>query len=214
MKKHIIFDFDDTISSSYELNRELFIETITTYKPEADRDFVRSLHYEMKGCSMEAIFEIAIKKFKIPKSALELTHENELLHQRKAIEVTIFPGIKKLVSHMKKQGKIVSICTNRAHGSLMEILKKNDLLDYFDNIISCSEVDHEKPDPHCLLELIKKYPDISKHDIIYFGDSKTDILFAENAGVDFLIIDHYLNKKQSYLMLLESFTDSMEILQN
>jgi len=59
-----------------------------------------------------------------------------------------------------------------------------------------------------LIKLVEKYPTISKNQTIYFGDSKTDAEFAANAGIDFLIIDHYLNKKQFYTAVLESFATS------
>jgi len=52
---------------------------------------------------------------------------------------------------------------------------------------------------------MKKYPDIKVEETIYFGDSKTDAEFAQNAGIDYLVIDHYLNKKQFYSMILNSF---------
>ena len=205
MKKHIIFDFDDTISSAYEHNQQLFVNTFLPYKPDIDQDFVRMVHYSNRGTAMDLQFEEVIKKFDLKVSTEQLVKENEVLHQKKANEVKVFDNFEDILKHFKKLGKVISLCTNRAEGSLHIILNKNRIGQYFDNVISCKDAGHEKPDPYCLTQLLEKYPNIKKEDVIYFGDSKTDAEFAQNAGVDYLVIDHYLNKKQFFTLALGSF---------
>lgn len=117
----------------------------------------------------------------------------------------MYEGFEDILKHFKKLGKTISLCTNRAKGSLKLILERNKLTQYFDNVISCKDAGHEKPDPYCLAKLLEKYPNIKREEIIYFGDSKTDAEFAQNAGIDYLVIDHYLNKKQFYVLILGSF---------
>ena len=138
-------------------------------------------------------------------SAKQLVVQNEAIHLRKASEVKVFDSFVETVLYFKKLGKILSICSNRGVKSLNVILEKNGINQYFDNIISCSDVGHDKPDPYCLVKLMTKYPEIKVEETIYFGDSKTDADFATNAGVDYLVIDHYLNKKQFYSMILSAF---------
>ena len=70
--------------------------------------------------------------------------------------------------------------------------------------ISCTDAGHEKPDPYCLNKIIAESGK-AKSEFIYFGDSKTDYEFAKAAGIDFLIVDHYLNEKKFYKMMLELF---------
>ena len=210
MKKHIVFDFDDTITSAYELNQKLFVDTFTSYQSDVDKDFLRKLHFDRRGTSISLQFQEAIDKFGLQVKVEQLVKENELLHQKSAEIVNIFDGIGDLFKHFKSRKKVVSICTNRARGSLEIILKKHGLYQYLDNIISFSDEKHEKPDPFCLIGLIAKYQNITKGETIYFGDSKTDSEFATNAGIDFIVVDHYLNKKLYYQLILESFADSEE----
>ena len=206
MKKHIIFDFDDTISSAYEHNQQLFVDTFLPYKPDIDQDYVRKVHFVGRGTSMNLQFAEVINKFGLNVSIEQLVDENEKIHQVRSNEVKIFGGFDDILKHFKKLNKVISLCTNRAEASCRMILENNNLVDYFDNIISCKEAGHEKPDPYCLLELLKKYPDIPADQYIYFGDSKTDASFAQAAGIDYLVIDHYLNKKQFYTLMLGSFS--------
>ena len=58
--------------------------------------------------------------------------------------------------------------------------------------------------PYCLNKLIEKYSE-PEESYLYFGDSKTDHDFAHNAGVDFIIIDQYLNKKKFFNVILQAF---------
>jgi len=205
MKKHIIFDFDDTISSAYEHNQQLFVDTFLKHKSDIDQDYVRKVHFVNRGTSMELQFNEVIKKFDMKISSQQLVEENEKLHRQKAGEITIFAGFEDILKHFEKLGKIISLCTNRAEGSLKIILKNNNMEKYFDNVVSCKDEKHEKPDPYCLNQLLKKYPKISKEETIYYGDSKTDAEFAQNAGIDYLVIDHYLNKKQFFTLALSTF---------
>lgn len=208
MKKHIIFDFDDTISSSYELNQQLFVDTFLPHKPDIDQDYLRKLHFEKKGTSMIDQIQEVRDKYNLKPNVETIMKENEILHQQRSVEATIFDGVENLLVHFKKRQKIISLCTNRAYESLILILRKNNLEKYFDNIVSCLDNKHEKPDPYCLKELLDKYPNIDKGETIYFGDSKTDALFATNADIDYLVIDHYLNRKLFYSIILESFADA------
>jgi len=136
MKQHIIFDFDDTVSSAYELNQQLFVETVLPYKQSVDENYLRKLHYANRGTSMLMQFDEVVKKFGIKVSAERLVKENEDLHKESANKVKIFSGFTNVVKHFKKHGKIISICTNRARGSLEIILKRNKVIKYLDNIIA------------------------------------------------------------------------------
>lgn len=205
MKKHLVFDFDDTISSAYEHNQQLFVDTFLPYKPDIDQDFVRKVHLTNRGASMNLQFTEVVKKFGLKVTVEQLVEENEVLHQKHANEIKVFDGFEDILKHFKKLEKTISLCTNRAQGSLRMILSTNHLDHYFDNVISCKDAGHEKPDPYCLKQLLKKYPEISKEETIYFGDSKTDADFAQNADIDYLVIDHYLNKKQFFTLALGSF---------
>lgn len=207
-KRHIIFDVDDTISSSYELNQQLFVDTFTPYYPNIDQDYLRKLHFERKGTAMIDQFQEVVNKFDLDKTPKELMEYNSKIHKESAPKMTIFEGVEKILKHFKSRGKIISICSNRDIESLNIILEKHNIKNYFDNTISCHSAGHDKPDPYCLKELLEKYPDIKLSETIYFGDSKTDADFATNAGIDYLVIDHYLNRKIFYQLIIELFADS------
>ncbi len=207
MKKHFVFDLDDTLTNSYEINQQLFVDTFTAIDPKVDEVLLRDMHYRARGTSMHLLFEESVKHLGWSIDPKELVKQNEEMHinsAEKFAQMHTFDAAKELLDALKANGKLISVCTNRQYGSQKKIFELNDMTRYFEHVISCADEGHEKPDPYCLEQLIAKY-DEPKESYIYFGDSKTDRDFAKNAGVDFVIIDQYLNDKKFYKMVLASF---------
>lgn len=204
MKKHFVFDFDDTISSSYDFNQDMFYKTFLPYYPSIDEKLVRAIHKDNRGKGMDYLFKLVIDAFNLELDEKLLTKENEDLHLKNYHEMTLFKGVKELFEILKERGKKISICTNRQYDSLNAMLEYGDLKKYLDNVISCKDEGHEKPDPKCLLDLVEKDKG-EKDSFIYFGDSKTDYEFASNAGIDFVIVDQYINGKNFYNMIIKAF---------
>ncbi len=204
MKNHFVFDLDDTITNSYEFNQQMFVDTFTPFVPDIDQNYLREFHFFNKGGSMKLQFQDVIKHFNLNIDSDTLLKKNEELHIEKIEDITLFEDIHLILKNLKENGKLISLCSNRQLGSLNKVLKKNKIEGYFDNIVSCMDEGFEKPDPTCFLRIIEKY-DLPNEDYIYFGDSKTDAQFATNAGVDYIIIDHYLNQKKFYKLILQSF---------
>jgi FMN phosphatase YigB (HAD superfamily) len=73
-------------------------------------------------------------------------------------------------------------------------------------VISCIDKGTKKPDPTCLLELIKQSGE-KKEAFIYFGDSEIDYMFAKNAGIEYIIFDQYLNGKNLFKNLIALFLE-------
>ena len=119
--------------------------------------------------------------------------------------MSILGGVEEFLQYLKDANRIISLCSNRDKNTLDLILANKNLTKYFDNIISCADAGHQKPDPYCLVKLIEKYPHVTNRETIYIGDSKTDETFANNAGMEYLIIDQYLNSNKFYSIILSIF---------
>ncbi|MCC7290392.1 HAD-IA family hydrolase [bacterium] len=207
MKKHIVFDFDDTIAPTYKTNQQLFYETLRPHGENIDEAYVKSLHKSQRGASIKDLFETVVNEFGLNVKVDALLSKNEEMQKDNALDMAAFTGVRPFLSYLKNKNKIVSICTNRSRGSLDIILNKNNLFDYFDNIISCFDLGFEKPNPKCLIDLMSKYPDIKKEEYIYIGDSETDTHFAANAGIDFIIVDQYFNNGAFFDLILQLFVE-------
>ncbi len=206
-KKHYVFDLDDTITDSYDFNQQIFVDALAPYlmvKNLQVDSYLRQLHFQSRGTSMRSQFEEALNHFKVNMDVDQILYENEQLQAKKIDQMKIFDAVEEIIRDLKTKGKQISIFSNRDKATLMGILKHNNLTECFTNIISCVEAGHEKPDPYCLKKLIKQ-SGLTKKDFIYFGDSKTDSQFAQAAGIDYVIVDHYINNKKFYRLMLQAF---------
>lgn len=204
MKKHFIFDCDDTLTNSYDFNQQMFVDTFLPYDAKIDQNYLRELHFNSRGTAMNLQFETAINHFKLNADPQEMMEENEQIHIKNIGNMTMFEDVHNLFTELKKKGRTISITSNRQYGSLKLVIERNNLTQYVDNLISCKDEGFEKPDPTCLINLIDKY-NAPKEEFLYFGDSKTDSDFALNAGIDYIIVDHYLNQKKFYKIILQMF---------
>ncbi len=207
MKKHFVFDLDDTLTNSYEFNQQMFVDTFLPYLPkitQKQETLLRDLHFKSRGKAMILQFEEAVKALQLSTPPHNLLKANEKLHIDNVHKISTFDDVKDLFDLLKSKNKKIHICTNRQYGSLTKILKNNGVENYIENIISCADEGHEKPDPYCLLELVKNHGG-NKNEFLYFGDSKTDHDFAHNADMEAIIIDQYLNKKKFFKVILEAF---------
>ena len=94
------------------------------------------------------------------------------------------PSIIKLL-HSK--GIKLGIVSTKFRYRIMNILKREELLDFFDVIIGGEDVHEHKPDPKGLLEAIKKL-NLSISQVIYIGDSLTDAETAFRAKASFVAV--------------------------
>lgn len=205
MKRHYIFDLDDTLTDSYKFNQQIFVEAFSPYidiESKINQNYLRKLHLKSKGRSMYYQFSKAVKHFSLNINPEKLVTENEILQLKKVNSLGIFDSVKPFVKKLKETNKELSVISNRDKLSLNKILDNHNLGSFFTNIVSCVEEGHEKPDPHCLLKIIKESK-LPKNEFVYFGDSETDKVFADNAGIDFMIVDHNLNQQRFYTTLID-----------
>lgn len=71
-----------------------------------------------------------------------------------------------------------------------EILKTFDCYDFFDLIITSSDVTNNKPDPEGYLMAMKKFQ-IAPENTVIFEDSETGIAAAEASGAKVFLIDRF-----------------------
>ena len=106
----------------------------------------------------------------------------------------------KLFDYLKANGKEIVILTSWFSGTQIPRLKRTGLYDYIDRIVAGE--DAMKPD---LESFELAIGDTNKEDCIMIGDSvKSDKVGAENAGIDFYMVD----KEHSIRDLLQLIINS------
>ncbi|MFW9823069.1 MAG: HAD family hydrolase [Candidatus Thorarchaeota archaeon] len=178
----IIFDFDFTLADSlkgvvecvnYALKKLNFIE-------HSEEKIKKTI-----GLTLENTFNFIVdgqypeesKKFK--KYFIE--RADEIM----ADSTYLFDETYQTMKLLRNNGFKLGIVSTKFRYRIIGILKREDLLHYFDVIIGAEDVEKHKPDPRGLMKAIKRL-NLSKTEIIYVGDSLTDAETASNAGVPFI----------------------------
>jgi len=205
MKKHIVFDFDDTLCDSYSYSFLCYKNTIQEFNHSTSDKEILDLFNSSQGLTIDDTYGKAIARFNLDTSLQTLIRHDQKLMQESLEKLHVFDFVPQMLQALTQKGDTLHICTNRYRSTLIPILKHNNIFNMFETIISCKDEGYPKPNPKSLLDIIRKYGN-NKSNFIYFGDSEVDAKFAKRAGIDFVIIDQYLNQKNFFKNVVNLLT--------
>lgn len=180
--KAIIFDLDGTLLNTIEDIADSFnavLETLNyqTYDYEAYKYFV--------GKGIDNLIEQILIAGKLDHAEFDNLKAGYMkeyaLRQRN--KTRPYPGIMDLFSDLKQIDFSVNVLSNKPHFQTVDVVKY-----YFDDY-PFTQVYGKKPEfrikpyPESALDLLSKLG-LKSEDILYVGDTKTDIETAINAGFD------------------------------
>lgn len=93
-----------------------------------------------------------------------------------------YRGMEEVLEKLKENNRKIAICTNKRKAAA-ENLVQDIFSQEFDYISALEEGISRKPDPDMLNIVIEKLG-VSKDEVLYFGDTNTDMKTGINAGVD------------------------------
>lgn len=176
----VLFDFDGTLVDTNEVIIQSFQYTFMKVLGEEKpvEDIIRTFG-EPLALTMSKMLDIP------PEEAMEIYRS---YHYQKFEElIRIFPGMMALIKELKKRGYKLAIVTSRLRNTTIQGLKKYDMEQYFDYIVTADDTDKHKPDPTPIaiaLEKLNSRPE----EALMVGDSMFDILCAHNAGVKSVLV--------------------------
>ena len=100
-----------------------------------------------------------------------------------------FEGISELLKDLKKAGYIVCLASNKPQMLLEHIIDEKFPDIKFDMRLGQRKGIPEKPNPHCLYEVMEKF-NLKNKECLYVGDSVYDYETAKNGKVDCCIVKY------------------------
>lgn len=184
MKKEYIFDFDGTIADTFADSLIAFNKALIKYDyPTFPLSDLNSISYMDFRNFVKSLYDNADKK-DIRK--LQLAYKENFLNGANR-HTDLYPRIRDVLLELENRGVLLSICSNRDQ-DLLNFLVDNLLGDIaFSEVVGYIKDEPLKPNPYKLFKIAEKH-NISVEDIIYFGDRSADILTAENASVDMVLV--------------------------
>ena len=182
-KRHVIFDFDGTITDSFGPCSKDLMATAQRLGLPADEQ-VLALMAENYGLPTVELLNICWPRQK------HEAFEQSILDANAKGHTPLFPGAENMLLELDRAGIGMSIFTGRQRSGVLPVLKDFGIDKFFSQVVTRDDVALGKPDPEGLNKIIGPLlaNGMSASDILFVGDNKADYACAENAGVDFVAV--------------------------
>ena len=177
-KPAIIFDLDGTLIDSEKAIISSFELILGKYKPDlvlTEQDKVSFL-----GPTLAESFKKYAPEFDTDTLVSEYRQANRLAHDQGLI--TVCRNVPELLRYLKDNGYEMAIASSKKRETVELGLQCCNIREYFDVIIGVEDVEKPKPDKETI---VKAYSQLGygPDNVIYVGDSTSDVASAKNAGV-------------------------------
>lgn len=105
------------------------------------------------------------------------------IFQKKCLyKVKAYDGIKDALNALKEHGILMGVLSNKPQRGASECMDLVFGENYFSRVLGESEGSPRKPDPTMLLKMLREFG-VRKEEVMYFGDTNTDMQTGKSAGV-------------------------------
>jgi len=172
--KGVIFDIDGTLTSTNELIIAAFNHITNRH---LNKTLIPEEVFSLFGPTEDKIIEdwFGENAEKVKRDYYSFYNDNHAM-------ANLYPGVKELLQFLKEKNILLSIYTGKGREASLLTLKKLEIYDCFDLIITGSDVKDHKPSPEGIEIFLDKYS-LDKERVLMVGDAPADIKAARAAGV-------------------------------
>jgi len=207
-KPVILFDLDGTLLDTEPLIIETFTQILKKYKPEL------VLTRDQKIGFLGPTLNQSLEKYLDPETAKRAFDDYRKLNiELHPSMIKTMPHAKELLEALKEKNYTLGVVSSKKKEAVELGLKLTQLDTYFSVIIGYDEVKKFKPDPEGLISACKAL-NLYRDDAIYVGDTDTDMMAADKAGMYAVALITHDERKQAILATKpnEAIHDLMELL--
>lgn len=181
MKRAVIFDLDGTLSDSIASIKYCGDRAL---KPFGYGPFPESDYKYFVGDGAANLI----------KRALRAGGDEELVHFEEAFalykeyfaadcmyQVKPYDGIPELLAALKEKGMKIAVLSNKPHDQTIDVIETLFGKGYFDMVQGQKDGLPIKPDPSGVFAILRQL-DLTVNDILYLGDTATDMKTGKSAG--------------------------------
>lgn len=179
--KAIIYDVDGTLVDTEPLHNEAWDKALNM-RGEALTRLSDLFVQQMAGKKPVVIASDMVTELNLNISAEKLLDDKTTIY-KELISIRLQPtaGAVASVKHFRKEGYRLAIGTALDRTLLTNILKKIELEDCFDVIVTGDLIKNGKPDPETYLTVLARLG-VNPHEAVVFEDAESGIKSAKSAG--------------------------------
>ena len=176
-KPVIIWDFDGTLMDTREVITKTYEKMFNKYLGEGY--FTEEVKLEVLGPSLEEMF----KKY-MPEDDTDMLIEEyvKINHELHKDYVRPVANAVEVLEKLKAEGYRMAIVSTKKQPSIRFGLKMYDMEKYFEVVLGEDDYEKRKPEKDGIIKALDEMA-ASQDNVIYIGDTATDIMSGRNAGV-------------------------------
>ncbi len=179
--KLVIFDLDGTLADSIESitycgNYALKQAGLRTFEREDYQYFVGDGVVSLVSRMVKAAGDEKLKSFDLVKKEYDKIFEEYCMY-----EVRPYPGIVELLEQLKQRNLLVAVLSNKPHARTIDVIHALFGKHVFDAIQGQQDGVLKKPSPEGVFEIAKQL-EVDPSEILYLGDTDTDMKTGKSAG--------------------------------
>ncbi|MCD8513034.1 MAG: phosphoglycolate phosphatase [Nitrincola sp.] len=193
--KLIIFDLDGTLLDTVEEITASMNDMLTEFDlPNVSLEQARN----WVGKGAPHFLEQYLEHHPLP---LNKTQEQLLARfyyyyeKRSGTGSALYPGVKDSLEKLSVSDIKLTVVTNKFKLGADKVLSSHQLSHYFEDVIGGDTFEHKKPNPVAVHHLIQKHS-VLPEQVLFVGDSMTDVSTAKNAGVKVWAVPYGYNHGQ------------------
>lgn len=177
--KAVIFDLDGVIVESEDAHIEAEKQTFLKYNVLISTE---ELH-RYTGTTAKEMFTQLIAKYKLNTTFEEINNQKEKILFR-LLEQDAEPtrGILSFIQELKRRGIRLAVGSSSPRKLVDYVLKKLNITNLFDCIVTAEDVKHSKPSPEIFLQIAEELG-LSPSQCLVIEDAKLGVEAAKSAGM-------------------------------
>ena len=186
--KAVVFDLDGTLINSKHDYPEMAgkVETILKDEGVQTREFNKPRRiWEIIQGGITSLKELGLPPNRIDCILGQITEALNAVELLALDSVESMPGAHETLLYLRRGGFKIGIATRSGGEYAERSLNIAALTEYVDVLLARDEVEHPKPDPRHLLQVITALS-VSPQNVVYVGDTTTDYVAAKKANIAFI----------------------------